>query len=191
MQYFESERLIIRDWSESDLPSFRQINIDPEVMEFFPKPLSEEDTDESYRRILAEFHECGWGLYAVQSKEAGEFVGFIGFHRAAFQAEFTPCVEIGWRLKRSAWGKGYATEGAKACLAYAFKNRLFDKVYSFTAKINRRSENVMKKIGMEKLGEFPHPNVPVDSPLRDHVLYMVDAESWKQTQFLADNPVEE
>lgn len=174
MIYFETERLIFRAWREEDIIEFRLLNEDTEVMRYFPHILSMEEADSFYQKIQEEIKAHGFGLYAVEEKQSKEFIGFIGLHRAAFNAYFTPCIEIGWRLKREAWGKGYAQEGAKACLNYGFNKFGFDKIYSFTAKINSPSENVMKKIGMTKVGEFNHPNVDEVSPLYAHVLYCID-----------------
>lgn len=173
MIYFETQRLIFRDWKEEDLEGFRMMNKDTEVMEFFPKVLSADESEVFFGRIQDEFKESGYGLYAVETKHNHEFIGYIGFHRATFDADFTPCIEIGWRLKRTAWGHGYATEGAKACLDYGARELNFDQVYSFTANINLRSQNVMTKIGMAKVKEFKHPNVHEDSPLSGHVLYLI------------------
>lgn len=100
-------------------------------------------------------------------------IGFIGFHIATFEADFTPCIEIGWRLKRDAWGKGYATEGARACLEFGFTNLNFKEVYSFIAKINKPSQNVMKKIGMHYVKDFNHPKIERNSNLCRHVLYVI------------------
>lgn len=145
MIYIETPRLILRDWKEEDLEPFRELNADKEVMQYFLKVYSKEETDPFYRAIKKELKEYNYGLYAVEVKKSKEFIGFIGFHKATFEADFTPCIEIGWRLKRDAWGKGYATEGARACLEYGFTNLNFKEVYSFTAKINKPSQNVMKK----------------------------------------------
>jgi len=173
MIYFESERLLFRDWNEVDLPVFREMNKDPLVMKYFPRVLEEEETDSFYQRIKDEFTTSGYGLYAVEVKKTKEFIGYIGFHKAAFPSFFTPCIEIGWRLSSLAWGKGYATEGAIACLKYGFSKLNLSEVFSFTAKINLPSENVMKKIGMTKITEFDHPNVSKSSPLGRHVLYEI------------------
>lgn len=177
MIYFEKDRLIFRDWAEQDLPVFQKMNRDPEVMEYFPNILSDDETRAFYSRIQDEFANCGYGLYAVETKLDGKFIGFVGFHKATFDADFTPCIEIGWRLSRESWGKGYATEGARACLDYGIRRFGFSKVYSFTARVNLRSENVMRKIGMKKVAEFLHPALNADSPLRDHVLYLLDVRS--------------
>jgi ribosomal-protein-alanine N-acetyltransferase len=173
MIYFESERLIFRDWVEPDKMDFRRMNSDPEVMEFFLKPLTAEESDAFLQRIVDEIKKLGFGLFAVETKCDGEFIGYIGFSEiTSFQADFTPAIEIGWRLCKEAWGKGYATEGAKACLEYAEKNLNLDKVYSMTAKINLRSQKVMKKIGMVWDRDFLRPTVPDGHPLKDHVLYV-------------------
>lgn len=176
--YFTTDRLIFREWEERDKVAFRLMNQDPRVMEFFPSILTDEESDLFCKRIIEEFQNEGYGLYAVENKHNNEFIGFIGFHKATFDAPFTPCVEIGWRLKYEAWGNGYATEGAKACLKHGFEELGFDKVYSFTAKVNQRSENVMKKIGMKKVGEFLHPKLPKESVLAEHVLYRIDVDSF-------------
>lgn len=118
MIYFDSERLIFRDWKEEDLAEFRKMNADPIVMEYFPSTLTHTETDLFYERIKENMQSVGYGLYAVEVKETGAFIGFIGFHRANLNLGFDPFVEIGWRLKKEAWGMGYATEGAKRCLAY-------------------------------------------------------------------------
>jgi len=173
MIYFESERLLFRDWKEADLPVFREMNKDPLVMKYFPRVLEEDETDSFYQRIQEELKTSGYGLYAVEVKETQEFIGYIGFHKATFPSFFTPCIEIGWRLTSTAWGKGYATEGATACLDYGFNFLNLDKIYSFTAAVNLPSENVMRKIGMKKETEFNHPNVSLDSPLSRHVLYSI------------------
>ncbi|MGI5839375.1 MAG: GNAT family N-acetyltransferase [bacterium] len=171
MLYIETPHLRLRDWEASDLAPFRQLNADAQVMRYFPKTLTHEETDSFAAAIRQEFAAYGSGLYAVETKADREFIGFIGFHRATFAADFTPCVEIGWRLKRATWGQGYATEGAKACLDYGFNNLGISEVYSFTAKINKPSERVMQKIGLTFVQEFDHPRVDPGSPLCRHVLY--------------------
>lgn len=174
MIYLETSRLRLRDWEETDLEPFSRLNADEEVMKYFTKTLSTEETNTFYQSIISEFKECGFGLYAVEIKENKEFIGFIGFHRATFEADFTPCVEIGWRLKKEAWGKGYATEGAAACLQFGFTELGFRDVYSFTADINKPSKNVMRKIGMNFIKTFDYPKFEEDSPLKKHVLFHID-----------------
>lgn len=171
--YSETERLILRSWKPGDLPLFIAMNRDEQVMRYFPSIMSDEDTCGFYNRIRDEFNERGWGLYAVEVKATGEFIGYVGLHEIGFEADFTPGVEIGWRLAAAYHNNGYATEAAKEVLKLA-KNAGLDRVYSFTARLNVPSERVMQKIGMAKCGEFSHPKLSVDSPLCVHVLYSVD-----------------
>lgn len=177
MIYIETPRLRLRDWQEADFEPFSQMNADEEVMKFFPKTLSKQESDAFAQAIIAEIKEFGFGLYAVEVKETSEFIGFIGFHRATFESDFTPCIEIGWRLKKEEWGRGYATEGAKACLQYGFEELGFDEIYSFTAAINEPSKHVMRKIGLQFVKEFDHPRIDKDSSLLKHVLYHIQRNS--------------
>ena len=173
MIYIETDRLILRDWKGSDLEPFRKLNSDEKVMKYFTNILSYEQTDKFYNAIIKELRDCGFGLYAVEVKKNKEFIGFIGFHKATFSSDFTPCIEIGWRLKKEFWGRGYATEGAKACLSYGFKKLGLEEIYSFTSKINKPSENIMKKIGMNYMKDFNHPKIDSDNKLCRHVLYNI------------------
>ena len=171
MKIIETERLVLRTWKESDILPFSAMNQDQKVMEFFPSTLSPGESATLYQKIIASFEQKGFGLFAVEAKQTQEFVGFIGFSQPTFTSYFTPCVEIGWRLARQFWGRGFATEGAKACLQYGFSALDFMDIYSWTAKINSKSVNVMEKIGLTCDGEFEHPNIPPGHPLRTHVLY--------------------
>lgn len=171
---FESSRLGFRMWKESDREVFAKMNANKEVMRYFPKTLNSKETDDFLNRVQEHFNEYGYGLWAVEIKDTKEFIGFIGFLNATFEAEFTPCTEIGWRLNNKYWNNGYATEGAKACLEYGFNNLNLNSIYSFTAEINQPSENVMRKIGLKKIGEFMHPKVEDGSPLKPHVLYKIE-----------------
>lgn len=130
--------------------------------------------------IVDKIKENGYGLFAVEEKETNEFLGFIGFHRATFEADFTPCIEFGWRLKKAAWGKGFATEGAAGCLQYGFTKLSFTDIYSFTAEVNTPSQNVMRKIGMKYVKDFDHPKLKQDSILKKHVLYHIN---WNEFNF--------
>ncbi len=170
----QTSRLGLRQWTNDDIPPFVEMNRDTNVMRYFPALLTEEETQAMVQRIQTSFVTNGFGLYAVEVKSTNEFIGFTGFSIPRFQSFFTPCVEIGWRLKHSAWGQGYATEAAKACLQYSFNKLGFDKVYSFTASVNTPSENVMKKAGMIKAGEFNHPLLAPGSVLCSHVLYAIE-----------------
>lgn len=142
-------------------------------MKFFPALLTEEETEAFYNRIQDEFIRNGWGLYAVELKSTGHFIGYVGLHEIGFDAEFTPGVEIGWRLAADYHNKGYATEAAKEVLRLA-KIKGIERLFSFTADINKPSERVMQKIGMEKVGEFDHPKLSAESPLCRHILYRID-----------------
>ncbi|MBU5256105.1 GNAT family N-acetyltransferase [Tissierella praeacuta] len=177
---FESSRLGFRMWQESDRVLFAKMNVSTEVMRYFPKTLDSKETDDFLSRIQEHFKKNGYGLWAVELKDTKEFIGFIGFLNATFEADFTPCVEIGWRLDNEYWNKGYATEGAKACLEYGFSKLNLSSIYSFTAEINKPSQNVMKKIGLKKIGKFDHPKVEVGSPLKRHVLYKIDKKEYER-----------
>lgn len=167
----ETERLILREWTKDDVEPFAEMNRNKAVMEYLPKILSFEETRDFYYRIIREFAEYGFGLYAVELKSSGKFIGYTGFHWFDFDAEFSPGVEIGWRLNNKYWNQGYATEAAQACLDYACEKRLFTQIYSFTAACNHRSERVMQKIGMKQMGKFFHPALPDGHRLKEHVLY--------------------
>lgn len=171
--YAETERLILRSWKPDDLPLFVEMNKDHRVMKFFPALLMEEETKAFYNRIQDKFSRNGWGLYAVELKSTGHFIGYVGLHEIGFDAEFTPGVEIGWRLAADYHNKGYATEAAKEVLRLA-EIKGIERLFSFTAEINKPSERVMQKIDMEKVGEFDHPKLSVDSPLCRHILYRID-----------------
>ena len=173
MNYIETDRLILRSWKPGDLPLFAEMNKDERVMRYFPATLTFQQTKSFYNRIQSEFERKGWGLYALEIKSTGEFIGYVGLHEIGFDANFTPGVEIGWRLAADYHNLGYATEAAKAVLSLA-KSAGIERLFSFTAKINAPSERVMQKIGMVKDGEFMHPNLSDDSPLCVHVLYKID-----------------
>jgi len=172
MIFIETERLLLRDWRESDLPTLAEMNGDKTVMRFFLNTLSVDESEDFYNRIRKEIDDYGYGVYAVETKDKKEFIGLIGFHNVSFEVDFAPCVEIMWRLRKEFWNNGYATEGASACLKYGFDNLNFDKVYSFTSILNKPSENVMQKIGMKKVKHFSHPLVDETNPLNEHVLYL-------------------
>lgn len=174
---FQSERLGFRTWSEADLLPMAALNADSDVMEFFPSTQSLEDTKAFLERVDKHFKEYGYCWYAVDTLEKHEFIGFIGLAWNTMEADFTPCAEIGWRLKKEAWGNGYATEGAKRCLTYGFEELQLKEIYSFTSIINKRSERVMQKIGMSKVGTFDHPKLIVGHVLRPHLLYRIEQPS--------------
>ena len=170
---FKSERLGFRNWLSEDVAPYSLMNKDEQVMEFFPNVLTEEETAISVDKFSKHFEENGFTFFAVDTLDNGEFIGFIGIVRTSFEEYFTPCVEIGWRLKTAAWGKGYATEGALRCLEHGFTTLGFKEIYSFTPLVNKRSERVMTKIGMKRFGEFNHPKLEKGHDLEQHTLYKI------------------
>ncbi len=169
----ETQRLILRQWKAKDKPIFAELNADPEVMTFFPSLLTISESDSFVDRCVAMIEKEGFGLFAVELKESGAFIGFIGLCPATFESDFTPCIEIGWRLHKQYWNRGYATEGAKKVLEFAFDTLGKTEIFSFTSLLNLPSISVMEKIGMEKVREFDHPKLLVDDALCRHVLYRV------------------
>ena len=176
-----TERLSVRRWREEDRGPFAELNADPEVMEHFPATLTREESDAIADRIESRMAEDGFGFWALEVAGSGEFVGFTGIARTRFDSHFTPAVEIGWRLGRKSWGRGYASEAAQAVLAYGFTELGLDEIVSFTAVGNVRSQAVMRRIGMahDAAGNFEHPFVPEGHPLRLHVLYRLTAGQWR------------
>jgi RimJ/RimL family protein N-acetyltransferase len=149
------------------------MNADPVVMEHFPGTLRRGESDELVERIEAGFRANGFGLWALEVRASGEFIGFTGLGVPEFEAHFTPAVEIGWRLARSAWGNGYATEAARAALTFGFEDVGLDEIVSFTTAANWRSRRVMERVGMshDPADDFDHPGLPPEHPQRPHVLY--------------------
>ncbi|HEY2466975.1 MAG TPA: GNAT family N-acetyltransferase [Terracidiphilus sp.] len=168
-----TERLILREWRSVDREAFARMNMDPVVMEHFPALLSREETEAMVDRIEAHFEQRGFGLWAAELRDSGEFIGYVGLAVPRFEAAFTPCVEIGWRLAREHWGKGLATEGALEAVRCAFEDLRLKEIVSFTVPANVRSRRVMEKLGMthDPADDFEHPSVPEGHALRRHVLY--------------------
>jgi ribosomal-protein-alanine N-acetyltransferase len=175
-----TSRLLLRRWTDADLPAFAALNADPQVMEHFPKPLDRAESDTVAARIRAHFDDRGYGLWAVSVVDGAPFIGFVGLNVPAFQAAFTPCVEIGWRLAQEHWGHGYASEAARAALQFGFDELQLDEIVSFTVPANVRSRGVMQRIGMRYSPEddFEHPVLPVGHPLRPHVFYRLRRAEW-------------
>ena len=178
MQELDTERLRLRRWRDGDRAPFAAMNADPEVMEHFVTPLTRAESDAFVDRIGRCFDERGYGLWVVEERATGAFCGYVGLWPAEFDAPFTPAVEVGWRLPRAAWGKGYATEAARAAVADGFERVGLDEIVSFTAVVNERSWRVMERLGMvrDAAGDFDHPNVPEGHPIRPHVLYRLPRE---------------
>jgi RimJ/RimL family protein N-acetyltransferase len=172
-----TDRLRLRQWRDADLDVFGELNADPEAMRFFPDRLTRAQSDELAANIRSMIESQGWGLWAVEVTAGPPFIGFVGLNRPRFRAHFTPAVEVGWRLVRSQWGNGYATEAASAAVGFGFEQLQLDEIVSFTSTTNERSIAVMRRIGMTRdpAGDFDHPNAPA-GPLRRHVLYRISSQ---------------
>jgi RimJ/RimL family protein N-acetyltransferase len=169
----QTSRLRLRPWRDEDLDPFAELNADPRVMEFFPSTLDRGESDALVLRIRDHFARRGFGQWAVEVPGVADFIGFVGLSVPRFEANFTPCVEIGWRLAREHWGQGYATEAARAALEFGFRDLALEEIVSFTTTANLRSRAVMERIGMTRTpaDDFDHPAIPEGHPLRRHVLY--------------------
>lgn len=152
----QSKRLGFRTWTKADLPEFAEMNADPEVMKHFPGTLTTKESEDFIERLQRHYEKHNYCYFATEVLATGEFIGFVGLAYQTYESAFTPATDIGWRLKRSAWGNGYATEGAKRCLAYAFEELNLNRIISTCILSNTRSEHVMNKIGMIKKGTFDH-----------------------------------
>jgi RimJ/RimL family protein N-acetyltransferase len=168
-----TSRLRLRRWRPEDRAPFAALNADPRVMEHFPKCLDRTESDAMVERIEAHFVKHAFGPWAVEVEDGAPFVGYIGLAVPRFVAHFTPAVEIGWRLAFDAWGHGYATEGARAVLAFGIETLRLPEIVSYTAPSNLRSIRVLERIGLrrDERDDFEHPLVPEGHPLRRHVLY--------------------
>lgn len=171
---FKSDRLGFRNWLESDLEKLAVINADKEVMEFFPSTRTLPETKTFIERMRNQYRDKGYCYFSVDNLEDDTFIGFIGLSEQNFAADFTPCTDIGWRLAKTAWNKGYATEGAKRCLEYGFEALHLDKIYSIAPVANIKSQQVMKKIGMRQVKTFDHPQLLDNARLRKCVLYVIE-----------------
>jgi RimJ/RimL family protein N-acetyltransferase len=181
----ETERLLLRRWAEDDREPFARLNADSRVMEFLPQRLSAPESDRMVDRIEEHFRKHGFGLFAAELRRERRFIGYVGLHVPAFQAQFTPCVEIGWRLAADDWGRGLATEGARAVVRHAFEGLGLDSLVSFSVPANVRSIRVMEKIGMSRdpAEDFDHANLPEGHALRRHVLYRLRNLRGTRTRF--------
>ena len=176
----QTDRLILRRWRDADREPFARMNRDAVVMELFPALLSREESDALVDRAEAHLAQHGFGPWAAELRESGEFIGYIGLFIPRFEAAFTPCVEIGWRLAPGHWGKGLATEGARAAVDHAFDDLGLPELVSFTVPGNLRSRRVMEKLGMthDPGDDFDHPSIAEGHPLRRHVLYRIRRDDW-------------
>jgi RimJ/RimL family protein N-acetyltransferase len=168
-----TSRLLLRPWTDADLSPFAAMNADAGVMEHFPSLLTREESDALAARFRDHWALRGFGLWAVELPGEAPFIGFVGLMTPSFEAHFTPCVEVGWRLARAYWGRGLATEGARAVVRLGFEQLGLGEIVSMTVPDNLRSRRVMEKLGMshDPKDDFDHPRLPEGSPLRRHVLY--------------------
>ncbi|PYR41230.1 MAG: GNAT family N-acetyltransferase [Acidobacteria bacterium] len=173
-------RLRLRSWRDSDLEPFAALNADPRVREFFPSLQTRQESAESMQYIREHFRQRGFGLWAVEVIGGAPFIGFIGLSVPSFDAPFMPCVELGYRLAFDHWGRGYATEGARAAIAFGFATIGLAEIVAMTAVGNERSRRVMARMGMTRnvTDDFDHPNIVAGHPLRRHVLYRLTAVDW-------------
>lgn len=175
MKIIETERLFLRTWKEEDIESYYMINQDPKVIEFLRGKLTMEQVHDFIPAVNAHQEKHGYTLWAAEIKATSELIGFIGLNYTDWPSHFTPAIEVGWRLGSQFWGKGYATEGAKACLDFGFSKTGLKEIVSFTVPANVRSTRVMERIGMKRdlNGDFVHSKLEADHTLSKHVLYRI------------------
>lgn len=171
-------RLLLRQWREEDRAAFAAMNADPEVREYLGGAVDRQTSDGEFARASATIAELGWGFWALERPADGAFLGFCGIKPVSFESWFTPAVEIGWRLARAHWGQGYASEAARASLAHGFGHLGLAEIVSFTVPANLRSQAVMRRLSMRPDGGFEHPKLPEGDPLRPHLLFRIDRETW-------------
>ncbi len=171
----KTQRLILREWKESDRAPFAIINACPLVCQYLPDTLNAQESNAMVDKIIRKFEQDGFCFYAIEHKESGDFIGFCGLNKPGFNTDFTPCVEIGWRLLSQHWNRGYATEAAKAALNDGFNRLKLKEIIAFTVPDNTPSRRVMEKIGLQhdKAGDFDHPALPDGHALQRHVLYKI------------------
>jgi RimJ/RimL family protein N-acetyltransferase len=176
-----TRRLTLRRWRDDDCADFARMNADPQVMEFFPAPMSRKESDALVGRLRSEFGRRGFCPWAAVERKSNSFIGFVGLHEVPEYLSFAPAVEVGWRLARRFWGCGYATEGALSSLAFAFDDLGLDEVVSMTSVLNQRSRAVMERLGMERnaVDDFEHPHISPGHHLRAHVLYRITRSTWE------------
>ena len=169
----QTDRLILRTWKTTDIAPFTAMCSDKEVLRYFPACLSKKETISLVKRFHERYEQNGFTYYAVELKETGEFLGFCGMLMQTYDSPFTPNVDIGWRLKKAAWGKGYATEAAKACLKLAKETLALKTIISVASYTNGPSIHVMQKIGMKKVGAFNHPVLVITPDLNPCEVYQI------------------
>lgn len=174
---FTSERLGFRNWRDKDVAQFAAMNANEEVMHYFESTISYSETADKIKAMQDLYADSGFCYFAVEILETGEFIGCIGFGRKDFESDFTPMVDIGWRLNKPFWGRGYATEGAKRCLEYGFEALELETIYAIAPEINKPSIAVMEKIGMKFDQSFNHPHLENDGRLNPCLAYLISKDS--------------
>lgn len=184
MDELATPRLVLRQWRDSDLAPFAALNADPEVMRFMPRCLGRAESEALAGRYRERIAERGWDLWALERRDDGCFAGVLGLAVATFPAPFTPCVEVAWRLARTQWGQGLATEAAAVALRFGFEELALEEILAFTVPANTRSRAVMERLGMRHAAgeDFEHPRLPEGHPLRPHVLYRLGRGDWQAQQ---------
>jgi RimJ/RimL family protein N-acetyltransferase len=179
-------RLRLRNWGADDEPRMLALSTDPQVMRYFPRPMTAHDVHAFVTRHRALLDQRQPGLFAVETLESDRFIGFVGLAEPTWQLPFTPCVEIGWRLLPTAWGHGYATEAAEAVLRHGFETLGLPEIVSFTATVNEPSQRVMRRLGMrtDASEDFDHPALESGHRLERHVLYRLSADEWRRSRGL-------
>ena len=169
-----TERLLMRRWREPDREPFAALNGDPQTMVYFPSTLDRAESDALVDRIEQRFEEQGFGLWALEISETGQFIGFTGLNPMPPDVPGAGGMEVGWRLARQAWHHGYATEAARAAVGVAFEGAGLTELWSMTAVLNEPSQAVMRRLGMTEVARFEHPRVPAGHRIRPHVTYHLD-----------------
>ncbi|HUF56350.1 MAG TPA: GNAT family N-acetyltransferase [Thermohalobaculum sp.] len=179
----ETRRLLLRPFRDGDATAFYRLNSDPEVMRYMPAPLTREESDDLLERLI-ERSQAGDITFRAVVLKAGHFLGIAGLNRPRFEAPFMPCIEVGWRLMAAAWGRGYATEAARAAVAHGFENLGLREIVAFAPPANERSIAVMERLGMHRdpANDFEHPRFPEGHPLRPHVLYRITRAEWDEAR---------
>jgi RimJ/RimL family protein N-acetyltransferase/predicted GNAT family N-acyltransferase len=183
----ETPRLILRQWQEKDREPFAALNADPDVMRYFPSLLIREESDAFIDKSMTKIRERRFGFFAVEEKASGRLIGLIGLDIPSDDFPCSPCMEIGWRLAKEFWGRGYATEGAHACLEYAFAKLGRNEIVAFTSTLNQPSIRVMQRLGMasDPSENFLNPRVEDGHPLQEHVLYRLKKEDFINVRLVA------
>tara|TARA_R110002073_G_scaffold40547_1_gene114823 strand:+ start:30895 stop:31437 length:543 start_codon:yes stop_codon:yes gene_type:complete len=173
----KTARLGLRNWQTKDIAPAKLMNADARVMEFFPDTWTSKQTEDFIQRMRKHFKKYGFCYFAVDRLDTNTFIGFIGLSHQTYKTSFTPFVDLGWRLIPTAWGHGFATEAAQACIQFAFSDLKLKKVYAIAPDLNLKSQNVMHKLGMTKHTHFVHPKVAVDNALKNCVAYKIEKGS--------------